>query len=188
MSDEALKELERKNKEMVDRIAELSKGGMDDEARKRLVFLEDDHKKAIDRRDKALKEKKEAEEKRLLEQGEHKTLAEQRAKDLDEAAKNSDELKAKIAAYEARDEEELKALAEKVPEAFKEDLADTTTPLDARLKLAKKLIGQKVQSAGYRPPGEPPPESLKDRYDAAVKSGDVSEQIALKRQMFESKE
>ena len=88
--------------------------------------------------------------------------------------------------YQKRDEEELATLIELLPENLREDISDPSLPLPTRLKLARKLSETKPQAPGYRPPGEPVPESLKAQYDAAVKAGDVMAGIALKRQMGES--
>ena len=144
-----IEELEAANKDLQAKLAEASKGGLGEEERKRLSYLEDDHKKLIADRDAAKEAKRAAEEKRLAEQGEFKTLAEQRAADLAEATKGTDELKAQLAKYAERDAAERAELIEKVPEHLREDITDTTP-----LALIKKLTLTKDAPAGYRPPGD----------------------------------
>jgi uncharacterized phage infection (PIP) family protein YhgE len=183
MSEPTIEGLQQQLKDSKTALEKAKEGTLSKEHQDRLSFLEDEQKKLIAARDKAKDDKRKADEKHLLEQGEFKTLAEQRKQELDDMAKGSDELKAKITEYQARDEKELAALTEKVPEEFKDDVADATLPIETRLSLARKLVGAKEKLAGYRPPGEPPAETLQARLAAAVKSGNIMEQLALKREI-----
>ena len=69
--EKQVRDLQEQNKT----LADAKGGGMDDEQRKRLNFLEADHKTLIAARDKAKEEARKAEEEKLLENEECKTLA-----------------------------------------------------------------------------------------------------------------
>lgn len=152
----------------------------------RLAFLEGENKTLIGARDKAKDEKRKAEEAALLENGEFKTLAEAKSAEVDDLAKQLEGLTGKLDAYQVRDEEEFKTILAGVPEALREQVSDETLPLDKRLSLAKALSTTKQQPAKYRPPGEPPANTLQAQYEAAVKSNDVMGQMRLKREMHEA--
>jgi len=94
---------------------------------------------------------------------------------------------ATVAKYVERDEKELEGLISKVPEDLKEEVSDVTLPLETRLRLARKLATSKSKNLDYRPPGEPPTETLEAQYDAAVKSKNMIEQLRLKREIHAAK-
>lgn len=185
MSDVSVEELQAQNAELAAKLEAVSKPTDGDESRKRLEFLEGEHKKLIEARDKAKEEKRQQEERLLAEQGEYKTLAEKREQEANELAASLEGLNAKLEAYQKRDEEELQTLLEAVPEALRDDVADESLPLEKRLALARKLsaTGTKQPPASYRGSGEPEPESLQEQHAEAMKNGDISKAMALKRKM-----
>ncbi len=150
----------------------------------RLTFLEGEHKKLIGDRDKAKDEKRLAEEKRLTEQGEYKTLAEQKQTEVTDLTAQLESLNGNLEAYQQRDAKELEALLPNVPEALREQVSDDSLPLEKRLSLARALADTKQKPPGYRGPGEPEPETLQAQYEAAMKDGKVSEAMRIKGQMF----
>lgn len=151
----------------------------------RLAALESEHKELIAQRDKAKQKAKEAEEAKLAENQEFKTLAERRQAELDALAKEKAELEAEREGYRARDEARLKVLMEQVPESMRKLVKDNFS-LSDRLELAESLAVTKPAAPGTRLPGDPVDGSVKARYEAAVKAGNLMEQIALKREMFEA--
>jgi hypothetical protein len=148
-----LEELQAKYDEQQKELEAAKKGQLDEEARKRLDYLEGEHKTLIEARDKAKDEKRKAEEERLKEQGEFKTLAEQRASELEEKEKALAEKDEVLKSYRERDEKEFSELLEKVPEELRGDLSEDL-PLATRLNLARKLAAVKPDNPDYRGVGE----------------------------------
>jgi hypothetical protein len=188
MSEITVESLTEELKAMKTALEEASKNTGDQTTLDRLAFLEGDHKKLIEARDKAKDDKRKAEEAALVENGEFKTLAEAKSVEVDDLAKQIEGLNGKLAAYQVRDEEEFKAILENVPEALREQVSDETLPLAKRLSLAKALATTKKPLAGYRESGEPDPETLQGQYADAVKSGDMMGQLRLKRLIHEAKD
>ena len=186
MSEPTVESLQAEMVKMQTALDEANKGQMSKEAQDRLTYLEGDHKKLIEARDQAKEEKRVQEEKSLVENGEFKTLAETRAQEVTDLTGKLDGLNAKLEAYQERDKVELATLLESVPEDLRADVSDL--PLEKGLALAKKLAGAKQTTppAGYRGSGEPEPETLQAQHAAAMKSGNIQEAMALKRQMHSS--
>ena len=188
MSDQkAAEELQAELEAANARLQELSASGdLTKEQKERLAHLESENKELIAARDKAKEAKRLAEEARLAEQGEYKTLAEQRQEEADKLAKDVEEKNALLETYKARDEAEFAALLEQVPDTLKETVSDPILPLGKRLELAKKLIAEKPAAPAARVAGELTTDSLDDQYRKAVELGDVALQISLKRQIHEA--
>lgn len=187
MSEITVESLQEELKTAKTALEEASKGQMSNEDRDRLTFLEGDNKTLIEARDKLKEEKRIAVDKKLIEDGEFKTLAESKALEVEDLTKQLEGLNSKLGSYQERDEKEFKAILETVPEALRDKIPESMT-IGERLDLARALSTQKQPPAGYRQPGEPVPTTLQTQYDEAVKTGNVSERMRLKREMFEAKE
>lgn len=186
MTAEEFEALKKQNEELQAKLADAGKANADDETRKRLQHLEDENKQLIEARDKAKQARREAEEAALAEQGQFKEIAEQRQKELEALQKKVEESNGVLDKYRQRDESELAVLMEKVPEALRDSL-DDSIPLAKRLDLARKLVAEKPPGPGARPAGDPQLTTLEESYRKAVESGNVAEQITLKRQMYEER-
>ena len=147
-----LEELEAKNKELQ---AALDKAGsgLDDEARKRLSHLESENKDLIGARDKAKAKAREAEDQKLVDNQEFKTLAETRQAELDALTTEQTKLNERLGLYEARDTARLEKLIEQVPEAQRPLIKDSF-PLADRIELAESLAQIKPNAPNPRLPGE----------------------------------
>lgn len=168
-----LEELQAENEKLKTALADAKGGEKDGETRKRLEFLEAEHKQLIEARDKAKEEKRKAEEKRLAEAGEFKTLAEQEKAMREKVEADYAKTVERLTAYEKRAEEKLNTLLEKVPED-KRQLIRPDLDIDYRLQLAESLIVTEQKPPGYRPPGDPPktqPTSGTGRIAEALRSG-----------------
>jgi len=191
MTPEEIAAIQKKNEELEATIkanaAEAAKGG-DDEARKRLAYLEDEHKTLIAARDKAKDEKRLADDAKLAEQGEFKLLAEQKQKELDAFAKQIEESNTILTGYKVRDEAKLQTLIELIPENLRETVAGNSGTLAEKIDLAEKLATVKPTAPGARPGGDTHTATLQEEYNQARKDGNVALQVALKRQLFEKKE
>lgn len=188
MSEPTVESLQKELKAAQTALEEAGKGGMSKEDQERLTFLEGDHKKLIEARDKLKKEKTIAEEAALLKNGEFEKLAQTKTAEVEDLTAKLEGLTKTIEAYTVRDEEEFKAILEGVPEALREQVSDETLPLAKRLSLAKALSTVKGKPPGYREPGEQDPTTLQAQYDAAVKSKNMMEQLRLKREIHEARE
>jgi small-conductance mechanosensitive channel len=188
MSEETVESLKAELEAAKTALEEAKTAPKADTDRDRLAYLEGENKKLIEARDEAKRKKREAEEAHLAEQGEFKTLAETRAKELEDLTVKLESLNGKVSEYQKRDEEELSKLLEGVPEALRDDVADDSLPLEKRLALARKLTDTKTvtKPVGVRLPGEDAPTTLQAQYDAALKSGDVPTQLRLKREIHEA--
>lgn len=155
MTPEEIEAMQQQNKDLADQLktAEAGKGG-DDESRKRLVYLEGEHKKLIEARDKSKTDLRLAEEKKLSEQGEFKILADNKQKELDVLTKQLEGLNGTITGYVERDKEELATLLESVPENLRGTVSSESIPLAEQLKLARELSTVKPQGPNARPGGE----------------------------------
>ena len=154
----------------------------------RLAYLEGEHKTLIKARDDAKEAARLAEEAKLTENGEFKTLAETAQAQVADLKLQMEGKDAAIEVYNQRDEAEFKELLEKVPEAMRESISDESLPLAKRLELAKKLsTDTKGTPPAFRGTGEPGTITLQAEYDAAVESGDMATQLRLKREIHEAK-
>ena len=168
-----VEELEAKNAELMKALEDSKATGTDDEQRKRLEFLEGEHKTLISARDKAKEEKRLADEKHLTDQGEYKTLAEQRQADIDKLTCSSTKLAEQLAGYTKRDEERLAKLITTVPDNYKGLITDDL-PLSKRLEMAETFQTIKPQPPGTRLPGEggdPNKQTSVQRIAAGLKAG-----------------
>jgi small-conductance mechanosensitive channel len=188
MSELTVEELQKQLKDSQTALDEAKKGQMSKEDRDRLEFLEGDNKTLIEARDKLKEDKRIATEKKLVEDGEFQTVAENAQKQVTDLAAEIEGLKGKLGSYQERDEKEFKAILENVPEALREQVSDDTLPLEKRLSLARALSTMKGQPPGFRQPGEPTPDSLQAQYDKAVEAGNMVDQLRLKRLLHEAKE
>lgn len=186
MSEATVESLQEELKAAQTALEEASKGQMSKEDRERLTFLEGDNKTLIEARDKLKEEKRIEAEKKLVENGEFQTLAENAQKQVTDLTAELDGLKGKLGSYQERDEKEFKAILDTVPEALRDKIPESMS-IGERLDLARALSTQKGKPAGYRQSGEPEPTTLQTQYDDAVKSGNVPEQMRLKREIFEAK-
>lgn len=125
----------------------------DAELRKQLDALAAQNKELIEGRDKAKQRAREAEEAKLAEQGEYKTVSERYKEEKEQLEKKLEERDGLIGTYKERDEAEFAVLLEQVPEAFRDSISDDTLPLAKRLDLAKKLAAAKPGAPGARPAG-----------------------------------
>ena len=120
----------------------------------RMDYLEAEFKKSIEQRDKAKEEKRKAEEKRLAENNEFKTLAEQRAAEVEALAAERKALEENLSKYQERDMAKLNTLLEKIPEEKKALIKESFSLAD-RLDLAESFAEEAKKAApGYRQPGE----------------------------------
>jgi ribosomal protein L19E len=99
-------------------------------------------------------QKEKDKQKQLEEQGEFKTLAEQKSKELEGVMGRVSEMEAKLTEYQARDEAELKELLAKIPEGLGEEFESDSIPLSVKLSLARKLAGKKDALHSAKLPGE----------------------------------
>ena len=148
-----LEEVQAENAKLQKQLADASKGGSTDDEKKRLEFLEAEHKTLIQARDKAKEEKRLADEKRLNEQGEFKTLAEQRQATIDALTAEQQKAADQLGAYTKRDEDRLTKMLGTVPDNFKA-LITEDLPLLKRLEMAETFAQTKPTPPGHRPPGE----------------------------------
>ena len=170
---EELDKQKAENEKLKKSLAEAGDSGKNDETRKRLEFLEAEHKQLIEARDKAKEEKRKAEEARLAEQGEYKTLAEQEKAQREQIEEEHKKATERLEKYHKRDEEKLAAIMEKVPESKRELIRDDLD-IDYRLKLAESYIDEKPPAPNYRPPGESPtdqPKTSVQRISEGLKAG-----------------
>jgi hypothetical protein len=159
-------------------LDEASKGQMSKEDRDRLTFLEGDNKTLIEARDKAKKERDNAETARLTEQGEFKTLSEQLQVKVDSLSGDITKRDETLAGYQERDKKELDALLPNVPEALRAEVSDESLPLAKRLTLARALAGTKTKVPGYKEPGEPGSNSITRQAFDALSPADKSKHIS----------
>jgi DNA primase catalytic subunit len=134
-------------------LEDLKATGNDDEARKRLTHLESENKDLIAARDKAKERAREAEEKKLTDNQEFKTLADTRLTELDALKVEQANAVEKLTAYETREEARLVKLIEAVPEAQRPLIKDSFSLAD-RLELAESLAQTKPNPPTPRLPGE----------------------------------
>lgn len=155
MDIEAYKKENEEIKAKLKAIEDSKATGPDDEARKRLTHLESENKELIEARDKAKAKARELEEKKLTDNQEFKTLAEQRQAELDALKVEQANAVEKLTAYETREEARLVKLIEAVPEAQRPLIKDSFS-LSDRLELAESLAQIKPSPPNPRFPGEGP--------------------------------
>ena len=126
----------------------------DAELRKQLDASAAQIKELIEGRDKAKQRAREAEDAKLAEQGEYKTISERLTAEKEQLAKDLEERDGLIGTYKERDEAEFAVLLEQVPEVYRDSISDETLPLAKRLELAKKFAEVKPGAPGPRPPGD----------------------------------
>jgi len=155
MDIEAYKKENEEIKAKLKAIEDSKATGPDDEARKRLTHLESENKELIEARDKAKAKARELEEKKLTDNQEFKTLAEQRQAELDALKVEQANAVEKLTAYETREEARLVKLIEAVPEAQRPLIKDSFS-LSDRLEIAESLAQIKPSTPNPRFPGEGP--------------------------------
>jgi hypothetical protein len=167
------------------KTAEAGTGG-DDELRKRFESLEAQNKELIEGRDKAKQRARDADDAKLAEQGEFKTLSEQlqaEKKSLEEQLAGQSLV---LEGIKERDEAKLKTLIELIPENLRETVAGNSGTLAEKIDLAEKLAEVKTPKGPLvRLPGDMSNQTLKEQHAAAVASGDIAAQISLKNKMYE---
>ena len=188
MTPEEIEAMQKSNTELAEKLkaAEAAAGG-GDESRKRLDYLEGEHKKLIEARDKAKNDMRLADEKKLTEQGEFKIIADNKQKELDDLTKHLESLTGTIAGYTERDEAKLKTLLELIPENQRDTVASNSGTLADKIALAEMLAIVKLEGPGARNAGPLKTQTLQDEYDQAVKDGNVTAQIAIKNEMYTQK-
>jgi hypothetical protein len=151
MTPEEIAALQKQNEEMAAALAaaEAAKGG--DDSADELKRLREERAELIAGRDKAKQKAREAEEAKLAEQGEFKTLAEKKSAEAETLAKQLEELNGTISTYKERDEAKLKTLLKDVPENLRETVANNSGTLAEKLELAEKLLTVKPSGPKARP-------------------------------------
>ena len=155
MDIEAYKKENEEIKAKLKAIEDSKATAPDDEARKRLTHLESENKELIEARDKAKAKARELEEKKLTDNQEFKTLAEQRQAELDALMLEQTKASERLSLYEKRDEARLAKLIESVPESHRPLIKDSFS-LSDRLELAESLAQIKPSPPNPRFPGEGP--------------------------------
>jgi small-conductance mechanosensitive channel len=146
-----IQEMQEQMEALKTQLADAKKGG--DGNSDELERLKAERAELIAGRDKAKEKARLAEETKLAENGEFKTLAEQKTAEADKLQQQLEELNGTVNGYVERDEAKFKTLLEKVPESLRETL-DDSIPLAKRLELAEKLIAEKPDGPGSRRAGE----------------------------------
>jgi hypothetical protein len=177
MAEATVEGLQEELKAAQTALDEASNGQMSKEDRDRLTFLEGDNKTLIEARDKAKKERDDAETARLTEQGKFKTLSEQLQVKVDTLSGDITKRDETLAGYHERDKKELDALLPNVPEALRAEVSDESLPLAKRLTLARALAGTKAKVPGYKEPGEPGSNSITRQAFDALSPADKSKHI-----------
>lgn len=169
---EQLAEQAKQIEELNAKLAEASTG-TDDELRTQLESLRNQNKELIEGRDKAKAKARAAEEEKLAKQGEFQTLAEQRAQELAEAKAQLEEREAILNTYKERDEKEFQSLLDKVPESFRESIADESLALSKRLELARKFVTEKPTGPGARPAGSEKASTMAEEIAACTTTAEL---------------
>lgn len=186
MADLTIEEVQKQVAELTSQLAEAKKGGGD--SLEELTRLRAEKAELIEGRDKAKQRARDADDAKLAEQGEFKTLSEQLTSERDDLTKQLEGLIGKVEEYTKRDEAKLQTLIELIPENLRETVTGLTGSLAERIDLAEKLATVKPTAPNARPGGDAHNVTLQDEYNTAVKNGNVALQISLKRQLYEKKE
>lgn len=155
MEAHEIEALQKSNSDMETKLKALeSASGGDKTLQDRNSYLEGEMKKVVEARDKAKDDKRIADEKALVDQGEFKILSENQATQLTDLTKQLAGHEETLGKFKERDEAKLKTLIELIPENLRETVAGNSGTLSEKIDLAERLATVKPTAPGARPGGD----------------------------------